>query len=107
MGSAVNDLSFTSPRMPCAPPICATQMRSATAGYPEAESARGRGSLGGGSRRLGRSCGLLGLFRARLAFLARDRAHRVVARLALHQPCLVEKAQHAIGRQRALGEPSL
>jgi hypothetical protein len=23
--------------MPCAPPICATQMRSATAGYPEAD----------------------------------------------------------------------
>src|SRR6516164_8107154 len=34
MGSAVNDLSFTSPRSPCAPPIWATQMRSATSDDP-------------------------------------------------------------------------
>ena len=38
--------------------------------------------------------------------LAWDRAHRVVARLAFHQTRLVEQ-QHAIGRQRALGEPGL
>jgi hypothetical protein len=31
IGSAVNDLSLTSPRVPWAGPIWATQMRSATA----------------------------------------------------------------------------
>src|SRR4030095_3843250 len=106
MGSAVNDLSFTSPRRPCAPPIWATQMRSATAGYPgRPASACPRPAGGvrgfGGCRSLG---GLLGL---RLAFLARDRASRIVARLALHHARLVEKAQHSVGRQRTFGEPRL
>src|SRR5262245_32374822 len=105
MGSAVNDLSFTSPRRPCAPPIWATQMRSATAGYPARRASACRrgagGSRGFGCRGLG---GLLGL---RLALLARDRARGIAARLALHHARLVEKAQHAVGRQRPFREPRL
>src|SRR5262249_1701859 len=31
----------------------------------------------------------------------------IITFLALHHPRLVEKAQHPVGRQRALGEPSL
>src|SRR5215472_16051565 len=106
MGSAVKDLSFNSPRSPCAAPIWATQMRSATAPYPRA-SARRRaaggsraggscsgGSCGGGSGGLGRRRGLGGFLRLRLALFARDRAERIVALLAFHQAGLVEKAQH-------------
>src|SRR5262245_2645323 len=87
--------------MPWAPPIWATQMRSATTGYPRA-SARGR--------RLRRRCrrfGLLGLLGHHLTLLARDGAGRIVALLAFHQAGLVEKAQHAVGRQRTLGDPGL
>src|SRR5262249_37921159 len=119
MGSPVNDLSFTSPRSPCAAPIWATQMRSATAPYPRASARRraaggsrvggscsggscGGGRGGGGSGGLGRRRGLGGFLRLRLALFARDRAERIVALLAFHQAGLVEKAQHPVGRQRAL-----
>src|SRR5919197_1644135 len=106
MGSAVNDLSFTSPRRPCAPPIWATQMRSATTGYPSGSASACRRAAGG-SRGFGSCRGLGGFLGLRLALLARDRARRIVARLALHQPRLVEKAQHAVGRHRTFGEPRL
>src|SRR4029077_16564257 len=69
--------------------------------------ARRRRGLCSGSGGLGRGGGLLGLFGARLAFLARDRALRIAALFTLHHARLVEKAQHAVGRQRALGEPGL
>src|SRR4029450_12072192 len=106
MGSAVNDLSFTPQRGPCAPPSWATQMRSATAGYPS-RRASACGRAAGGSRGFGGCRSLGGLLGLRLAFLARDRARRIVARLALHHARLVEKAQHSVGRQRTFGEPRL
>src|SRR5437870_9543455 len=68
-------------------------------------SARRRAA--GGSRGFGRCRGFGGLLGLRFALLARDRTGRIVALLALHHPRLVEKAQHPVGRQRALGEPSL
>src|SRR5262245_24674497 len=61
----------------------------------------------GGSRGFGRRGSLGGLLGLRFALLARDRAGWIVAFLALHHPGLVEEAQHPVGRQRALGEPSL
>src|SRR5215475_2837508 len=61
----------------------------------------------GGSRGFGR-CGSLGGFLGlRFALLARERAGWIVAFLALHHAGLVEEAQHPVGRQRTLGEPSL
>src|SRR5258707_14803178 len=66
-------------------------------------SARRRAA--GGSRGFGRCRGLGGLLGLRFALLARDRTGRIVALLALHHPRLVEKAQHPVGRQRALGSP--
>src|SRR5215470_5582231 len=68
-------------------------------------SARRRAA--GGSRSFGRCRSLGGLLGLRLALLARDRTGWIVAFLALHHPRLVEKTQHPVGRQRALGEPSL
>src|SRR5215469_1335655 len=68
-------------------------------------SARRRAA--GASRGFGRCRGFGGLLGLRLALLARDRTGRIVAFLAFHHPRLVEKAQHSVGRQRALGEPSL
>src|SRR6516164_11393218 len=65
------------------------------------------------ARRLGGGCGFCGggrlrcLLGARLALLARDRPVRVVARFALHDAGLVQKAQHAIGGQRAFRNPRL
>src|SRR5262249_61316195 len=123
MGSAVKDLSFNSPRRPCAAPIWATQMRSATAPYPNASARRraagggrvsgsgargcaGRSSASGG-RGLGRRRGLGGFLGLRFALFARDRADRIVALLALHDAGLIEEAQHPVGRPRALGEPGL
>src|SRR4029077_6233821 len=54
-----------------------------------------------------RSCGLLGLLGARFAFLARDRALRIAALFPFHHARFIEKAQHPVGRQRALSKPSL
>src|SRR5213080_2062010 len=84
MGSPVNDLSFTSPRSPCAPPIWATQTRSATAPYPRASAGRRRATGGSSAFR-------------------RSRAFRRGRRL----DGFVEKAQHPVGRQRTFGEPGL
>src|SRR5262245_20263326 len=106
MGSAVNDLSLTSPRRPCAPPIFATQMRSATAAYPDGPSSACRRTAGG-SGGFGGCRGLGGLLDLRLALLARDRTGWIFARLALHHARLVEKAQHPVGRRRTFGEPRL
>src|SRR5262245_66377469 len=61
----------------------------------------------GGSRGFGRCGGLGGFLGLRFALFARDRAGWIVAFLALHHARLVEEAQHPVGRQRALGEPSL
>src|SRR2546425_500583 len=106
MGSAVDDFSLSFPRKALAPPIWATQMRSATAGYPGRRASACRRAAGG-SRGFGSCRGLGGFLGLRLAFLARDCARRIVARLALHHARLVEKAQHSVGWQRTLGEPRL
>src|SRR5215468_9043596 len=103
MGSAVNDLSFTSPRSPCAPPIWATQMRSATSDDP----AQARVSSPARRRREPRFWPLPRPWRPPRPALCADGAGRIVALLALHHPRLVEKTKHPVGRQRALGEPSL
>src|SRR5438270_10667352 len=95
-GSWVKAHSRTSPRIPCAAPIWATQTRSVTA-QPPRGSARGRrGAFALGSR-----------LSLRLALLARHGALRITPRLTLHHPGLIEKAQHAVARQGALGEPGL
>src|SRR5262249_49931926 len=87
-------------------------IRRQTPATPPRPPRRGRGRVAraaaaGGSRGFGR-CGSLGGFLGlRFALLARDRAGWIVAFLALHHAGLVEEAQHPVGRQRALGEPSL
>src|SRR5262249_53873410 len=106
IGSAVNDLSLTSPRRPCAPPIWATQMRSATAGRPcLSASACPRAASSG--RGLARSRGPGRLLRPRLSLLAGDRPGGGVALVPWHPPGLIKKAQAWVGRQRPLGEPRL
>src|SRR5690606_17940080 len=96
---------LTSPRTPCAAPIWATQMRSATARY-SLLLRGGRGFLG-----LRHSGGLFGLLRLRLFFgprlalLAWNRPLRVVVLLALGDTGGVEETHHAIRRLRALHHP--
>src|SRR5436190_16517292 len=84
IGSCVNDRSLTSPRMPCAAPIWATQMRSVTARYRMRASGLGRRfGFGLGRRGLGcrsslvRLLGLRSLLGLGPTFLARHRLLRV------------------------------
>src|SRR6202008_4269428 len=56
---------------------------------------------------LGGFGGLVGLFLLGLALLARQRALRIVALLALGDAGGIEETHHAVGRLRALDHPGL
>src|SRR5579872_3429096 len=98
-GSAVSDLTRTSPRTPCGAPNTPIRIRrSGARNLRQRESGCGRfGCLGGGRRRGG----------ALLRLLARLGLLWVQTLLALGEAKAVEQAQHAVGRLRALGEPGL
>src|SRR5262249_32623726 len=101
-----NILASPPPQGPGPPPSWAPR-RAPPPPLVRRKRASTRPRAAGGSRGFGRCRSLGGFLGLRFALLARNRADRIVAFLAFHHARLVEKAQHPVGGQRALGKPCL